>query len=38
MVHAMLDTGGHALVVDERTVCDMGLDVTPATARDCGNY
>ena len=38
MVHAMLDTGGHALVVDERTTRDMGLDVTPASAGDCGSY
>ena len=38
MVHAMLNTGGHALVVDERTACDMGLVVTPVTAGDCGSY
>ena len=37
MVHAMLDTGGHALVVDERIAHDMGLDVMPASAGDCGN-
>ena len=38
MVHAMLDTGGHALVVDERTACDMGLDVMVALAGDCSSY
>ena len=38
MVHAMLNTGGHALVVDERTAHDMGLDVTPASAGDCSSY
>ena len=38
MVHAILDTGGHALVVDERAAHDMDLDVMPASAHDCGNY
>ena len=38
MVHAMLDTGGHASVADECTAHDLGLDVMPASAGDCGSY
>ena len=38
MVHATLDIGGHASVVDERTTHDMGLDIMPASADDCGSY
>ena len=38
MVHGILDTGGHALMVDECTARDMGLDATEASAGDCGSY
>ena len=38
VVHVMLDTGGHALVVDERTAHDMGLDIMPASAGDCSSF
>ena len=37
-MEAMLDTGGHASVIDKQTATEMGLNIIPAQSGNFGSY